>query len=208
MPADEKTGETPTEQKPPEIGGEKPFDFKIATVEELRAEYEKQQRTLTNKTEENTRIHKKLDGFEKAEDERKKAAMTETEKLKADLEAANKKLAEHNRTEQRRTIAAKVGLPLAFASRLQGETPEELEADAKSLLEALPKPPPEKKLPNISATNPGGVQKPDVVDPNSPEYIRERTESVHGGNSNFWDPRLMALKGGGAVVNPKEGENK
>ena len=40
----------------------------------------------------------------------------------------------------RRAAAEKVGLPGALADRLRGETPEEMEADAKSVLAALPKP--------------------------------------------------------------------
>lgn len=56
------------------------------------------------------------------------------------LEAAEAKarLAEHANLQ--REAAAKVGLPPAFASRLLGETAEDLEADAKALLASIPKP--------------------------------------------------------------------
>jgi hypothetical protein len=47
----------------------------------------------------------------------------------------------------RRDVAAKLSLPTALADRLLGETPEELEADGKKLLAALPKP----TVPNINA---------------------------------------------------------
>lgn len=81
--------------------------------------------------------------------------MTETEKATkraAELEA---KLKAYERTEAQRKVAEKVGLPAALATRLQGETPEELEADAKALLETLPKP--TKPAPGINATNPGNA---------------------------------------------------
>jgi hypothetical protein len=53
----------------------------------------------------------------------------------------------------RREVAAKVNLPAALVDRLQGETADELEADAKALLAALPKP----AAPNINAGAPAGV---------------------------------------------------
>lgn len=53
----------------------------------------------------------------------------------------------------RREVAAKVNLPAALVDRLQGETADELEADAKALLAALPKP----AAPNINAGSPAGV---------------------------------------------------
>lgn len=40
----------------------------------------------------------------------------------------------------RRDIAAKVGIPAGLASRLQGDTEDDIEADAKQLLATLPKP--------------------------------------------------------------------
>jgi hypothetical protein len=64
----------------------------------------------------------------------------------AKLEAAEAKarIAEHR--ELQRQAAEKVGLPAAFASRLLGESPEDLEADAKTLLASLPKP----QAPNLN----------------------------------------------------------
>lgn len=56
-------------------------------------------------------------------------------RLNAELEAA--KLAE-----LRSSIARKVNLPDALVSRLVGKTAEEIEADAKKLLEAIKQPPP------------------------------------------------------------------
>lgn len=123
------------------------------TPEQLKAELEKAQAALKAANREAAERRKRLEAFEQAEAARKQAEMTESEKLKADLEAARKALAAHARTEQARLVAQKVGLPDALAARLQGETPEEMEADAKALLEALPKAKP--TAPNTGATNPG-----------------------------------------------------
>lgn len=73
------------------------------------------------------------------------------EKLQADLQERESKLAAMERQQAQATIAGKLGLPAALAARLQGNTPEEMEADARALLEALPKP----TAPNINSV-PGG----------------------------------------------------
>lgn len=48
----------------------------------------------------------------------------------------------------RREVADKLGLPAGLVDRLRGETADDIEADAKDLLRALPKP----AAPNINAT--------------------------------------------------------
>ncbi|MFA7302062.1 MAG: hypothetical protein WC069_07155 [Candidatus Shapirobacteria bacterium] len=92
---------------------------------------------------------------EAAEAERKakeEAELSETDKLRkkaAELEA------ELNRARVsmlQRDAATKHNLPPELASRLKGETLEELEADAKALAELLPKP----QAPHVNPTNPGG----------------------------------------------------
>lgn len=191
--ADDKPGEKPT-VVPTVTEGEKPPETKPVTVEDLKAELEKVNRTLLNKSEETARIHKKLESFEKVEEDRKKAAMTETERLKAELEESKKKLAELSKAEQRRVVAEKVGLPLVFADRLKGETLEELEADAKILLEALPKGPP--KPPKIEPTNPGAGGMPGETDAQALARIR-------GQNVNVLDPNFARMHGGGVAIREK-----
>jgi hypothetical protein len=51
-----------------------------------------------------------------------------------------------------RDVAAKVNLPLPLAERLRGETADEMEADANTLLAAMPKP----AAPNINANSGAG----------------------------------------------------
>jgi len=93
---------------------------------------------------------------ELAEAERKakqEAEMTELDKANKRADEAEAKALKLEREAMQREIAAKVGLPAKLANRLQGETPEEMEADALAILEDLPKPPP--KTPGIVPTNPG-----------------------------------------------------
>lgn len=70
------------------------------------------------------------------------------EKLQADLQDRESKLAAMERRQLAASVAGKVGLPATLADRLQGSTPEEMEADARAILEALPKP----AAPNINAS--------------------------------------------------------
>jgi hypothetical protein len=62
-------------------------------------------------------------------------------------------LAEARKSLLKREVAAKVELPEILIDRLKGDSAEELEADAKKLLEELPKP-----KATISTTNPGSNQ--------------------------------------------------
>jgi len=92
----------------------------------------------------------KLSKFEEAEKQRKEAEMTETEKLKVRAETAEAQTAKLLLEKQRGEVALKVGLPPILADRIKGETPEEMEEDAKQMLTVIPK----QKL-NVSTTNPG-----------------------------------------------------
>ena len=85
----------------------------------------------------------------KAEKEAEKAARATAEKqgeyqrlyeeTKVQLEDANRMAETEKLLRLKATIAHKMNLPALLAERLQGETLEELEADAKVLLDAMPK---------------------------------------------------------------------
>ena len=143
-----KTTET---VKEPEVKIEKVEPVKELTLDELKAELEQAKQHAKNKEEEAARHFKKIQTFEQAEQDKKDAELSELQKEQkraATLEAENKKIKLDLLKQQ---TASKLGLPDVLANRLQGETPEEIEADAKQLLETLP------KKPNpASATNPGG----------------------------------------------------
>lgn len=104
---------------------------------------------------------------QRVKDEQRKAA-ERTEKARLEAQGEYQKLYEAEKAKTaaaeqrarelelaglRRDAAAKHGLPAALADRLKGETAEEIEADAKAVVAALPKP----AAPNINATG-GGAQ--------------------------------------------------
>ena len=93
-----------------------------------------------------------LERYRKMEEERKQAEMSETERLKAELDKLQSELTAKTVRTMQIEVAAKLGLPAALSDRLKGETLEEMEEDAKAILEALPK---QKAAPNTGATNPG-----------------------------------------------------
>ena len=115
-------------------------------------------------------IKDRLDRAErKAQESAKKAATDAEAKALAEQgkfkELYEKALAEASAAQERakalelatlkRDIAARIGLPAGLAARLQGDDEAAIEADAKAMLELLPKP----AAPNINAASgTGGVQ--------------------------------------------------
>ena len=124
---------------------------KELTLEEIKLKLADAERHAANKEEEAKRHFAKLQKFEEAEEKKRLDQLSELEKEKEarlKVEQENKRL----KTESlKQSIATKLGLPESLALRLQGETPEEIEKDAKEILETLPK----KTAVNINATNPG-----------------------------------------------------
>lgn len=118
----------------------------MTLIEKLRAENRDLSKSAKKAAEYEAQAKAKAEG-----------EMSELQKAQARMAELEAKLKQSEHQTAQAAAAVKAGLPAAFASRLQGETPEELEADAKSLLEALPKADPKKPTPNISATNPAGA---------------------------------------------------
>jgi hypothetical protein len=117
-------------------------EVKTETVEtKVTESAEELARKLRNKQEEAERLHKKVEKFEADEAARKTAALTETERLQKERDEALQTAAELKTKQAQRDAAEKVGLPTAFADRIKGDTPEAMEADAKMLLENMPKAP-------------------------------------------------------------------
>lgn len=77
-----------------------------------------------------------------------------------------------------RDVAAKTGLPAALAERLRGEDEADMIADAKSILQALPKP----AAPNINAeSGAGGAPLPGQMS----EAEKQELAAVFGVNPKF-----------------------
>lgn len=158
----------------------------IEAQEQPEEEFDKERAMATIKNlrkfeKEAKKAQERLARYEQEEQERKKAELSEIDRLKLEKQEAEQKLAELTREKQRREIAEKVKLPFALADRIKGETPEEMEADAKQLFESLPKP----VTPKTGVTNPGAqATEPAVerlnsdIDPFNPEWVK-----AHGGGA-------------------------
>lgn len=144
-----------TEQSSTETVESTPEAAQTETVETLKAQLRNVAKALkeNNKEEASRRI--RLEELEAEEAKRKQAAMTESEKAKAELGVIQAELTKLRRAELLRQVAEKVGLPAILAIRIMGETPEELEADAQELLKNV-KQPDQPKQPG--PTNPGGAK--------------------------------------------------
>ena len=127
-----------------------------------------------------------LERYKKAEEERKQAEMSETDRLKAELERAQSELKAKTVRTMQIEVAAKLGLPAALSDRLHGETLEEMEEDAKAILEVLPK---QKAAPNTGATNPG-------ENASKEETRAQKLARLTGGEPDIW-------KGGGINWGPE-----
>ena len=175
-----KAPETSTEQQ-----AETQVIDKAETVEELKARLEEAERRAKNKAEEAERHFRKLTKLEQEEAKRKEAEMTEIELANKRAQELEAKVRQLEISRLQHDIAAKVGLPAIYADRLKGETPEELEADAKLLLDAQPKP---KAAPNAGATNPGEQASKE-------ETRAQKLTRLTGGEVDIW-------KGGGINWGP------
>ena len=166
-----------------------PTETKVETAEEVKAELERTQVALKKANSEAAKRRKQLDAFEKAEQERKDAELSETERLKKELDESQTKLERLNYQQLQRSIADDIGLPAAFANRIQGDDAEAMKEDAKQLLEAMPK---QDKKTIISPTNPGEAKqgmtdnqrraqlyRGDVTDPFDAESARQKGGGVH-----------------------------
>jgi len=183
QPVEPQAETTPTTPETETVKGE-PYDAARAmlTIEKLRAEI-KELKPKARQAEELTQ----------AEQKRKEAEMTELQKLQAELEKAKSELKRTQLDELKRQAAIKAELPLVFADRLRGETPEELEADAKLILGALPKAP---KTPAVNPTNPGPGA-------SQGETATQQLARIHGQSINPFDPAWAKEHGGGVVMNEK-----
>jgi len=186
-------GETPAKagETPAETTATEPFDLAraMATIDKLRSE-----------NRELSKVQKRLADMEAAAAAKQQAEMTELEKVKAKAAELETKLKQAELQRMRFEAAQKVGIPAQLAARLQGETPEELEADAKAILELLPKQPTKPTTPTISPTNPGGA--------GTGETLEQQGNRIHGiVNSNPWDPDFFVKLGGGVRQVKTKGDN-
>lgn len=189
--AEESTGVMPQEaetaSQQPEAKAEEP---EVQDVSKLKSALDKER-------EANKELRKRAklaDELEAAEAKRKDAELSEMEKRDkriAELEAREKELA---RKDLMRQAADKFNLPPALAKRLQGETLEELEADAEELAKEIPK-----QSVKVSPTNVSG-------DAEQKETDEQRRYRIYQGNAtDVFDPKKAVDMGGGVFLNDKKG---
>lgn len=152
MAEEVKTETVEEEPKTTETVVEEPVTEPHTETVSPEEQIKRMEAALKKANSEAAKSRKQLEALEKAEQERKDAELSETERLKKRLAEIEAEAANLKRTELQRQAAEKAGLPASLATRLQGETLEELETDAKALAETLPK----KQAPPLLTTNPGG----------------------------------------------------
>lgn len=143
-----------TEQATPTTGdatgtnsGSNGRTFTQAEVENMVKERLERDRETRRKETEKAEAQRQQKQLEE-QGEYKKIADT----LQAKLDAAEKAARDTELKLLRRDAAVQVNLPAPLADRLQGETLDEMVADAKSILAALPKP----AAPNVNGVNGDG----------------------------------------------------
>ena len=133
----------------------------------------------------------KLAAYEKAEEDRKQAELSDLQKEQAKAARFEKELNDTKLAIVRRDVAAKIGLPSALADRLKGETLEEIEADATALLETLPKAD-QKKQSTINPTNPGAASQAETM-------AQKKARLGLTRNTDIYSAEFNARKDGGVI---------
>lgn len=122
------------------------------------------------------------------EKERADAELSEAEKLKKQLA----ELEQTNRSTMAENAALSAGLPKEFASRLQGDTKEALEADAAEFAKLFPDKVVLKVAPKLNTTNP--------ANPQQTETEAQQRERLFGKqNANVFDINHIKEHGGGVL---------
>lgn len=204
-PDDPPAGDPPKEPPapppvPPEPSDKPAFETWLEKQpEEVRKMYSEHTSGLTSALEKERKERKeyekqlkRLEQLEAEEKKRQDAAKSEIEKAQDQLREAQEKARKLELKELQRQAAEKHKLPAALAARLQGETLEELEADAEALAKTLPK----LTAPPVPPNNPG----PGASDGETDDQRRAR---LFGSRPNIFDPK-GAIQYGGGVVFPKE----
>lgn len=123
-----------------------------ATPEPVSQEaFDKMQKALKEANKEAAQRRKIIEQYEAKEKEKRDAELSEIEKANKRAEEAEAKAQRLERESLQRKSAEAIGLPSAFAERIKGSTLEEMQEDAKQLLEAMPN----KVAPKLQANNPG-----------------------------------------------------
>ena len=137
------------------------------------------------------RKEKELEQLQSKEQERKQAELTDIERMKARADELEAELKEERQGRLRLQVAAEYNLPEALANRLQGESLEELKADAEQLAKLLPKP--KKENPALNPTDIGDGQKG--------ETDAQKRARIYNKGVSLFDVDGIKKNGGGVFFN-------
>lgn len=118
-------------------------------------------------------VKAQLDEYKKLKadaEKRDREAMSEAERLKKDLDAANARAL----ASDRRAVAARLGLPPEVADRLKGNSLEEIEADAKALQPLFKVDPP----PKGNTGTPAGSEPPPAPEKGAVEKKKQEIDEA------------------------------
>jgi hypothetical protein len=146
-PATETTAATPPADATGTNSGTVDRTFTQTELESIVKSRLERDRDARNKDAEKEKAKREREELER-QGEYKKIA----DDLQAKLDAAEKTVREREIALWQRDAATQTNLPAALASRLKGETLDDMIADAKEILASLPKP----AAPNINANNGAG----------------------------------------------------
>lgn len=195
--SDQVTGETPTTATETGATTAAQTQTETASVEER---IQQAVEAATKKANaEALKFRKQIEALEQADKAKQEAELSETEKLKRDLAAAQAQLKAAQIDNMKRTIAAAVGLPAPLAARLQGDDEETLKADAMALLESLPKA--DTKKPTLPVTNPGN-------NAGGGDTEAQRRAKIYSPGGNLFDPATAQKIGGGVFVLDKNSQGE
>jgi len=84
-------------------------------------------------------LTRELEGYKRREEEARKATLTETQRLKEELDAIKAERERETMQRLKEKVAAKFKLPDVFVNRLVGSDETSLEADAEEISKQLPR---------------------------------------------------------------------
>src|SRR5690625_4399024 len=107
-------------------------------IDKVMSEYGKSINSYKEKIEELEGLSEKVEGYERQLNDLQTTLSTKEKELES-VEDLKKEVESYKLKDLKTSIANQAGLPLELASRLSGETEEEIKADAEKLVDLIPK---------------------------------------------------------------------
>lgn len=193
--AENETPNTEMVETPAEPKGQGAATSETAVEDEFSRE--RAMNTILNLRKEEKewkRKERELNELKAKDEERKKADMTEAERYKKEAEELKAELARERVGRMRLQVAAEYNLPEALANRLQGESLEDMKADAEQLAKLLPKP--KKENPTLNPT--------DISDGKKGETDQQKRNRIYNKGADLFDTEAIKRNGGGVFFNTEK----